>query len=73
MTGPAWENVRSRAAVEPEVLAIVEVTLLHAMSEVRRAAPANTSLMTFEGGKRRAVSILRNLRREVRDPWTGGN
>jgi hypothetical protein len=68
----AWEQVRARAAVEPDVLAIVEVTLLHAMDEVRRATPASTSMMTFEGGKRRAVSILRGLRRDARAAWTGG-
>lgn len=70
MTAPEWSRIKERAATDADVRAIVEITLAHATGQVRAAQPAATSRMTFEGGKRRAVSILRNLRSEIR-PKTG--
>lgn len=40
----------------------VDYVLEQALFEMRRMQPANNSSLTFEGGKRRAVSVLQKMR-----------
>lgn len=60
-----WEKVAQRAAVDEDVLQIVLATLEEAKTRIQQAQPAPSSLMTFVGGKTRAVNLLRKMASEV--------
>jgi hypothetical protein len=57
---------RDRAAWDREYGGEISQVIQACIEEVKKMEPAATSQMTFEGGKRRAISVLKKFQKEVK-------
>jgi hypothetical protein len=59
-----WQGLRHRARGNARAAEVIEATLVAVEDRIRRAQPAPSTRLTFEGGTRRAANIVKKMREE---------